>query len=57
MMDFSFGENLGVLARAFDEAGHTLYAVGGMVRNALLGLPVSDADVCSAMRPDDVMKM
>lgn len=57
MMDFSFGENLSMLARAFGEAGHTLYAVGGMVRNALLGLPVSDADVCSAMRPDDVMAL
>ncbi|OQA73209.1 MAG: Multifunctional CCA protein [Firmicutes bacterium ADurb.Bin248] len=54
MKSFPLSQNLMRLARAFREAGHTLYAVGGMVRNPLLGLPVSDADVCSAMRPDGV---
>jgi tRNA nucleotidyltransferase (CCA-adding enzyme) len=28
-----------------------------MVRNPLLGLPVSDIDVCSSMRPEDVQRM
>lgn len=42
------------LAELFDERGFCLYAVGGLVRNALLGLPVSDIDICSAMRPNDV---
>ena len=50
-------ETLRTLALAFRAAGHPLYAVGGMVRNPLLGLPVSDADVCSSMRPDDVMAL
>ena len=42
------------LARLFSQEGYTLYGVGGMVRNPLMGLPVSDIDVCSAMKPDDV---
>jgi len=45
------------LARAFRGAGFVLYGVGGMVRNPLLGLPVSDMDVTSAMRPDDVIAL
>lgn len=31
-----------------------VYAVGGAVRNALLGLPVSDVDLCGAARPGEV---
>ena len=30
------------LAQLFAAAGHTLYGVGGMVRNPLLGLPVTE---------------
>ncbi len=45
---------LTLLARLFDEAGAPLYVVGGLVRNALLGVPPSDIDICSAMAPDDV---
>lgn len=43
------------LARLFKEAGAVLYAVGGMPRNAQLGLPPSDMDVCSKMLPEDVL--
>lgn len=42
------------LAEAFRDRGSTLYGVGGMVRNPLLGLPVSDFDVCSDMEPERV---
>ncbi|OQB25454.1 MAG: CCA-adding enzyme [Firmicutes bacterium ADurb.Bin182] len=45
------------LARLFQNAGARLYAVGGMVRNPLLGLPVSDVDVCSSLRPDSVRSL
>ena len=31
-----------------------VYAVGGAVRNTLMGLPVSDVDLCGAARPDEV---
>ncbi len=54
MKEFPVSEKLRALAFAFKAAGKPLYAVGGMVRNPLLGLPVSDADVCSAMTPDGV---
>ncbi len=45
------------LARLFDNEGFTLYAVGGMVRNPMLGLPITDMDVCSAMTPDGVIAL
>jgi len=65
-VSFSFGENRGMkidvpnslspLARAFSDTGVPAYAVGGLVRNALLGLPPSDIDVCSRMTPDELMR-
>jgi len=45
------------LAKLFAQSGVTLYAVGGMVRNPLLGLPVSDMDITSAMPPEDVLHL
>jgi len=37
--------------------GHEARAVGGAVRNALMGLPVSDVDVATTATPDEVMRM
>lgn len=34
------------------DAGHQAYAVGGSVRNALLGEPVGDIDIATDARPD-----
>ncbi len=48
---------LQTLARLFQEAGFSLYGVGGMVRNPLLGLAISDWDVTSALRPNGVMAL
>lgn len=45
------------LARIFSDAGHVLYAVGGLPRNGLLGLPYSDMDVCSAVPPEQVLAL
>ncbi len=39
------------------EAGHTAYVVGGCVRNALLGEPVSDIDISTDARPEQVMAL
>lgn len=39
------------------ERGFPLYVVGGAVRNSLMGLPVSDIDICSAARPQEVMEL
>ncbi|MEL7609202.1 MAG: CCA tRNA nucleotidyltransferase [Bacillota bacterium] len=46
-------EQLTRLARLFSQAGARLYGVGGMVRNPLLGVPASDIDICSRLRPDE----
>jgi poly(A) polymerase len=35
--------------------GHAARAVGGAVRNALLGLPVTDIDIATPARPDEVI--
>lgn len=48
---------LGTLARVFDGAGAALYLVGGAVRNPLMGLPLSDVDVCGPERPERVMAL
>lgn len=45
---------LEVIARVF--AGNAVYAVGGAVRNTLMGLPVSDVDLCGKLRPDEVQE-
>ena len=42
------------LAEAFEQEQTKIYAVGGLVRNALLGLPPSDIDVCSRLTPEQV---
>lgn len=41
------------LARAFEHKA--LFAVGGLVRNSLLGYPPSDYDVCTPATPEETM--
>ena len=45
------------LAKLMDSEGFPLYAVGGLVRNSLLSLPVGDIDICSAMEPNAVIEL
>lgn len=52
----SFKEELKKLAGLFPPTS-PLYAVGGYVRDSLIGLPPGDADVCSAMRVEDVKNL
>ena len=42
------------LAGVFERGGTPLYAVGGIVRNALMGLPASDVDLCGPATPEQV---
>ncbi len=44
-------------AEAFARAGKPLYAVGGAVRNALMGLPAYDVDVCGPATPEEVARL
>ena len=41
----------------FADAGIPAYFVGGCVRNALLGLPVTDIDIATPATPDEVMSL
>lgn len=50
----------GPLARAFGDAGFSLYAVGGSVRDAILGIEPSgefDIDYTTNARPDDIERL
>jgi len=40
-----------------EDAGHRAYVVGGAVRNAVMGLPVSDMDIATDARPERVMAL
>ena len=43
------------LLDALHRAGFAAYAVGGCVRDSLLGLAPHDWDLCTAARPEQVM--
>ncbi|OLT40668.1 CCA tRNA nucleotidyltransferase [Saccharomonospora sp. CUA-673] len=45
------------LAKRFAEAGHSLYLVGGSVRDALLGRLSSDLDFTTDARPEAIQKL
>lgn len=47
-------QNLAPFAQVFQSAGVRAYAVGGLVRNTLLGLPASDVDICSPLSAENV---
>ncbi|WP_235952859.1 CCA tRNA nucleotidyltransferase [Salipiger sp. PrR002] len=43
--------------RMLEAGGHQAYVVGGCVRNALMGVPVSDVDIASDARPERVVEL
>ena len=45
------------LCAALGLSGHSAYFVGGCVRNALMGVPVSDIDISTDARPDAVIEI
>lgn len=48
---------LAAMARVFEKGNAPLFIVGGAVRNPLMGLPISDVDVCGPLRPEAVMSL
>ena len=46
-----------LLLDALHGAGHAAYAVGGCVRDSLLGLASHDWDLCTSARPEQVMAL
>ncbi|RBI77607.1 CCA tRNA nucleotidyltransferase [Roseovarius sp. TE539] len=45
------------VCRNLEEAGHHALFVGGCVRNALLGMPVTDIDIATDARPETVIRL
>lgn len=45
------------LSKVFAAEGHQLHFVGGCVRNALMGEPISDLDLSTDALPDQVMEL
>ncbi|MCL4765738.1 MAG: CCA tRNA nucleotidyltransferase [Hyphomicrobiaceae bacterium] len=43
--------------RALQAGGYPARAVGGVVRNALLGEPVADVDIATPARPEEVLRL
>jgi len=50
-------EDTQAVMAVLEEAGHQALAVGGCVRNALLGVAVSDVDIATDARPERVMEI
>lgn len=48
-------QELKEVARLFADSGKKVYLVGGYVRNRLLGIPISDVDIASSARPEEVL--
>jgi poly(A) polymerase len=45
------------LAERFDDAGHRLYLVGGVVRDLILGKDSVDYDLTTDARPDEILRL
>src|SRR5688572_24967546 len=45
------------LARRFQDGGHSLYLVGGSVRDALIGVASPDHDLTTDARPDRILEL
>lgn len=55
-MKIHIPNDLQPLAEAFAKENTEIFAVGGLVRNALLHLPPSDIDVCSRLTPQEIVE-
>ncbi|WP_132463463.1 CCA tRNA nucleotidyltransferase [Rhodovulum marinum] len=55
--DWFFADHTQAVCRALTGAGHQALFVGGCVRNALLGAPVTDIDIATDARPEQVMNL
>lgn len=56
-MDLNPPRAVADIARVLEEAGHETWAVGGAVRDAVLGLPADDWDLATRARPEQVRRL
>ena len=55
--DWIAQEETQAVCRMLTDAGHQALFVGGCVRNAILDAPVTDIDIATDARPEDVMEL
>ena len=55
-MELTLPAALRAFANSLEKEGTALYAVGGCVRDALLDRPVHDIDLCSRLRPCEMLE-
>ncbi len=56
MNKFSLPESVEAVIERLYESGYEAYAVGGSVRNFLLGLEPKDFDITTSATPDEIKK-
>ncbi|WP_081536069.1 CCA tRNA nucleotidyltransferase [Rhodovulum sp. P5] len=55
--EWFFADHTQAVCAVLTDAGHRALFVGGCVRNALLGAPVTDIDIATDARPERVMEL
>lgn len=55
-IDFDISDNLQKLLDALSQAGGSPRFVGGMVRDAIKGLEMSDIDIATSLKPEEIIK-
>ncbi|NIY71463.1 CCA tRNA nucleotidyltransferase [Marivivens donghaensis] len=55
--DWLTSERSQAVCRMLTDAGYQAFFVGGCVRNALIGAPVSDLDVCTSALPEQTLTL
>lgn len=53
-MEWMLPDEVSCLLRQLEAAGHSAYAVGGCVRDTLLGRVPGDWDICTGARPEEI---
>lgn len=56
-MDLHMPSDAESIIRCLNEAGYQAYAVGGCVRDSLLGLSPKDWDICTAAQPQEMLRV
>lgn len=55
--DWFQAEATQAVIKMFRSAGRSAYFVGGCIRNSLMDVPVTDLDISTPMRPEDVIEL
>ena len=56
-IDLSVPDQVSEILAKFEEAGYEIYIVGGVVRDAMLGRPLTDWDFTTNATPEEILKV